>query len=138
MIININFACAQQLLFHIPKISSEESIEWIPPRRAGSTCRNTLISAKVTIGRVGSLRRCQYSRFHLVDQLFTQAQDEFVSTVVFAQRLFGLQADNDRITIYFAQKPTSKLSAFIFDLFTNFPERGSHCIVTSLSANNNF
>ena len=25
-----------------------------------------------------------------------------------------------------------------FALFTNFPEGGSHCIVTSLSANNNF
>ena len=26
----------------------------------------------------------------------------------------------------------------LFALFTNFSERGSHCIVTSLSANNNF
>ena len=25
-----------------------------------------------------------------------------------------------------------------FALFTNYPERGSHCIVASLSANNNF
>ena len=31
----------------------------------------------------------------------------------------------------------TRASCVSFALFTNFPERGSHCILTSLSANNN-